>query len=277
MTVKAVTFDFWNTLYADEGQAYQGLTRRRVDILKRALLEAGVEPDDQELLHVYRQGFAMYLDAWHNERHFGAREHVRFVFESFDTDISNALLARASAAMEDVGLNFHLTLQRGAAQALPRLAQAGVKLGIISDTGLTPGRILLRYLRRDGLLHCFSAATFSDQTGVAKPNARMFRSCLEQLDAEPSEAAHVGDMPRTDIAGAQRLGMKAIRFAGYDDRLEPPAADHVIRDHTALLRILEVEEQSGDPPFPSRLRHQRPQKHASQNRPPGPQPEGSRG
>lgn len=242
LPVKAVTFDFWNTLYADEGQAYKGLTRRRVDILKRALREADAEPDDQELLEVYRRGFAMYLEAWRNERHFGAREHVRFVFESFGLDIPTPLLARTSAVMEDVGLNFHLTLQRGAEEAIRRLSDAGIKLGIISDTGITPGRILLRYLRRDGLLHCFSGAAFSDQTGVAKPNARMFRGCLEQLGVEPGEAAHVGDMPRTDVAGAKRLGMTAIRFAGYDDRCEPPAADFVIRDHTALLRILEIEE-----------------------------------
>ncbi len=39
MAIEAVTFDFWNTLYADEGQAFRALTRRRLDHLARALAD----------------------------------------------------------------------------------------------------------------------------------------------------------------------------------------------------------------------------------------------
>lgn len=239
MAIEAVTFDFWNTLYADEGQAFRALTRRRLDHLARALAAAGAHPSDDELYQAYKDGFAVYLEAWRQQRHFGALEHVSYIFERLGAHPENGAVTRAARCIEEVGLGFHLTLQRGAAEAIPALAAAGIKLGIISDTGLTPGRVLLQFLERDGLLQYFSAATFSDQTGVAKPHPRMFEETLAALRVRPEQAAHVGDMPRTDVAGAKNAGMMAVRFAGYDDRREPPAADVVIRDHRSLLRILE--------------------------------------
>jgi FMN phosphatase YigB (HAD superfamily) len=59
------------------------------------------------------------------------------------------------------------------------------------------------------------------------------------LGARPAEAAHIGDTPRTDIAGAQAAGMTAIRCAGAVDHLEPPDADFVIKDHREIPGILE--------------------------------------
>jgi len=240
MAIRAITFDFWNTLYADEGQAFRALTRRRLDHLARALAAAGADPSDSDLYQAYKDGFASYLAAWREQRHLGAVEHVSYIFQRFDAHPEDGAVERAARCIEEVGLGFHLTLQRGAAEAISQLAGAGIKLGIISDTGLTPGRVLLRFLERDDLLQYFSTATFSDQTGVAKPHPRMFMETLAALGVPPPEAAHVGDMPRTDIAGALEQGMMAIRFAGYDDRREPPPADAVIRDHRSLLRILEL-------------------------------------
>lgn len=242
MVIRAITFDFWNTLYADEGHAFRALTRRRLDHLARALAGVGANPSNSELYEAYKDGFAMYLAAWREQRHLGAHEHVSYIFDRLGAHPDDGTVDRVARCVEEVGLGFHLTLQRGAAESIPQLAGAGIKLGIISDTGLTPGRVLLQFLERDGLLEHFSTATFSDQTGVAKPHPRMFIETLTALDVPPSQAAHVGDMPRTDIAGALSLGIMAIRFAGYDDRREPPPADAVIRDHRSLLRILELPD-----------------------------------
>ena len=53
------------------------------------------------------------------------------------------------------------------------------------------------------------------------------------------EFPHIGDTPRTDIAGAQALGMTTIRCAGSADHPEPPEADFVIKDHREIPAILE--------------------------------------
>jgi FMN phosphatase YigB (HAD superfamily) len=55
----------------------------------------------------------------------------------------------------------------------------------------------------------------------------------------PANAAHVGDMRRTDVAGARALGMRAIRFRGFsDDTGEEPEADLVLEDLAALPEAL---------------------------------------
>ena len=126
---------------------------------------------------------------------------------------------------------------------LPALAAAGVGLGVISDTGLTPGRILTTFMERDGVLDYFGALTFSDETGFPKPHPQMFLRTLARLGVPPREAAHVGDMPRTDVAGAQALGMLSVRMAAAEDHPEPPEAHLVIRDHRELRALLD-----GDPP-----------------------------
>jgi FMN phosphatase YigB (HAD superfamily) len=35
---------------------------------------------------------------------------------------------------------------------------------------------------------------------------------MELLDVSPSEAVHIGDIERTDVAGALAVGMRAIRL-----------------------------------------------------------------
>jgi FMN phosphatase YigB (HAD superfamily) len=51
--------------------------------------------------------------------------------------------------------------------------------------------------------------------------------------------AHIGDLRRTDIAGARGAGWKSIRYIGFfDDQSDLPEADHVVKAHGDLLELL---------------------------------------
>jgi putative hydrolase of the HAD superfamily len=65
-----------------------------------------------------------------------------------------------------------------------------------------------------GLLDAFDAWSVSDETGWFKPAEQAFRPALEGLGVTAEEAAHVGDNERTDIAGANALGMVSIQYTG---------------------------------------------------------------
>jgi putative hydrolase of the HAD superfamily len=201
-------------------------------------------PTDEELLAAWRSGFTAYLEAWQQGRHFGAFEQVVHVLGRFGAAPVDGIIERTARRIEESGADANLQLQPGAAEVIPALAGAGIKLGLISDTGLTPGRVLLGFLERDGLLPYFSSLTFSDETGFPKPDPRMFHRTLAPLGVRPAEAAHVGDTPRTDIAGAQAVGMRAIRFAAAQDTPEPPAADSIIYDHRDLLTLAGLQRQT---------------------------------
>ena len=92
---------------------------------------------------------------------------------------------------------------------------AWIPTALICDTGFTPSRVVREALRMHSLHldHYF----FSDEVGIPKPHAPMFLAALEATGAKPAEAVHIGDLRRTDVAGARAAGMAAIRFAGVHD------------------------------------------------------------
>ncbi len=245
--ITTLTFDLWNTLYSADGGAGDVVRPHRLSLLAEILASRGVRPTDEEIRQAYRAGFDAYMAAWTNGAHFGAREDVAFILGYFHarearTAADREEFERTVIAMEDASYLAPPALLAGVRETIPALAVDGYRLGIISDTSLTPGRVLRDFLKKDGLLDCFSSLTFSDETGFPKPDPRMFAVTLTGLGARPAEAAHVGDTPRTDIAGARAAGMTAIRCAGAVDHPEPPYADFVIRDHREILGILEKLE-----------------------------------
>jgi putative hydrolase of the HAD superfamily len=113
----------------------------------------------------------------------------------------------------------------GARELLATLRGAGIRTALICDTGFTPGRVVRSLLARVGLLPQLEVAIFSDETGVHKPHARAFTSALSGLGTSAAGAVHVGDLRRSDVAGAQAAGMTAVRFRGHhDDADEMPNA-----------------------------------------------------
>jgi FMN phosphatase YigB (HAD superfamily) len=237
----ALTFDFWNTLYSADHPSWMDVRPRRMEALRSMLATVSVRPSDAELEGVYALGFEAYMAAWTSGRHFGAREEAVFFLEHFglsSTAVDEKTLAVTILDIENAARFGKMPLVAGVAETIPWLARAGYRLGLISDTSLTPGRVLKEFMESDGLLQHFSALTFSDETGFSKPDSRMFTSTLGALSAEPAQAAHVGDTPRTDIRGARDVGMLAIRCAGATNHTEEPEADYVIHDHRELPGIL---------------------------------------
>ena len=116
----------------------------------------------------------------------------------------------------------------------------GLRLGVVSNTGRTPGRVLRRLLGDAGLLPCFDVLAFSDEAGIRKPAPAMFRRVLDHARVDPAGAVHVGDDAVADVAGARGVGMRAIHYVPYP--AEPaPTADGVLRrfaDLPSLVRRL---------------------------------------
>ena len=56
----------------------------------------------------------------------------------------------------------------------------------------------------------FDAEVFSSSCGFRKPDPRIYRLALGELGVEPSEALFVGDGANDELAGAERVGMRAV-------------------------------------------------------------------
>jgi putative hydrolase of the HAD superfamily len=113
-----------------------------------------------------------------------------------------------------------------------------VKLAVISDTGVTLGRDLKKVLGADGLAGIFDCFTFSDETGLCKPEYEQFRATLERLGVPAEAAVHVGDLEASDVAGARGVGMRTIRmlWPHHNSATAADAAVTRLRDILPILR-----------------------------------------
>ena len=96
-----------------------------------------------------------------------------------------------------------------------------MRLGLISNTGMTPGSMFRTYLEQQGMLKYFDALTFSDEVGLSKPSDEIFQLTLRELGAQPEETVHVGDHVVNDIVGAKRCGMKTVWIMGFYEPEDP--------------------------------------------------------
>lgn len=236
--LRAVTFDCWSTLLTQGDQ--QTPERIRAEALQRAASEVGIRLSIEDAAEWVRRGFAFHSDAWMDGKETGAHEIARWIF---------AELGRSAGEIEEhLRLDFeHAVLQQavtrldGARRTLEALAERGIARALICDTGFSPGRVVRRLLEREGLLEFLPVQIFSDEVGAPKPSARMFDAALQALDVDPAHAIHVGDLKRTDVAGARQLGMGTVRIRDEnDDASDLPEADRVVDSHAELQVLLEL-------------------------------------
>lgn len=220
----------------------QGLVAPRLAAWAFILEEAGLPVDQARLRAAHAQAFAGYQEAWHANRQYQVTEATVCMLADLALDVPEPVQQDLVRAFGSAGETTDLLLCAGVDVAVEGLRAAGVALGIVCDIGLTPSPALRRQLDDRGLLALFGSWAFSDEVGVYKPDPEIFLHALRPLGVEPAEAAHVGDRYRTDVVGAQRLGMTAIRYTGvYDDpEGECISGQQVIHDYEALLPLLEV-------------------------------------
>ena len=238
--LKALTFDFWNTLYKAAPYA-RGLrqvfmaevfARNHIDLTQEQI-DAAEEVARVEWNRVWREEYRTPpASAW-----------VRWMLD----ELLITLPEQDFTALSDyfdrslLEANPGPTLIAGAAETVQRLARR-YRLGIISDSGLSIGTTLRQFLKRDGLLECFTCTTFSDEVGVSKPHVRIFQITLDQLGVQPHEAVHVGDLTHSDIAGAKAIGMFAVRMAAnYDDANRAVEPDAVVYSYAEFEAWLEQQ------------------------------------
>ena len=57
----------------------------------------------------------------------------------------------------------------------------------------------------------FDVEVFSCSCGLRKPDPRIYRLAIDQLGVEPGETFFVGDGANDELAGAERIGMRAVQ------------------------------------------------------------------
>ncbi|MHB8642499.1 MAG: HAD family hydrolase [Gaiellaceae bacterium] len=194
VALKAVIFDLWDTLVLWPGDAFE----------KTKLALAEHIPDFERV--------------WDSS--YGGRQHGRIddYFRNLGLD-EPAVAACVRIRTEFTRAN--LLPRAGAAEALVELERRGLKRGLISvcssEVSDAWNEFPLAELLDDVVLSC--------DVGLSKPDPAIYRLACERLGVEPGECMFVGDGANDELAGAARLGMRAVCILppGRSEALWPEA------------------------------------------------------
>lgn len=243
MTIQAITYDFWSTLYRSQTIDY---SQRLLRLKERVEQGSGTTFDLEQFKEAVAVARHTWSQTWEAEhRTIGAEEWLGIILAELGISLPPAYRLEVARGMEDSVLTEVPTLEPEAKSLLAELSSQ-YRLGIISDTGITPGRVLRQILEKDGIIGYFNHLTFSDEIGRSKPHPEAFLTTLHHLETTPKAAVHIGDLLRTDIAGAKGVKMRAVQYIGIgqDEGTDLPASvpdvtpDAVISKHTELRALL---------------------------------------
>jgi len=235
MPPKAVTFDFWNTIAVEPAPGSMRDARHAAVL---AACEAnGLDVDADHLAGHVTEVIRDRERAWAEGVHVSPTEGAQRLVAALG--LKPEAGEAVAAAFLGAGRRAELSLAPDIGPTLERLRADGLVLGIVCDAGFTGGAILRDFLASQGLLDHFSGWGFSDEVGAYKPAPRIFEATLAMLGADPATTVHIGDLRRTDIAGARAIGMRTIRYRGLaDDPTPGPEADLVLDHHRDLPALL---------------------------------------
>ena len=232
MTIRAVTFDCWGTLFLDGPSADERYKLQRVIGIQRVLDSFGITIDRQRLIRAYEAVEPRLARAWATNRDLPARLHVTALIEAVDPELSSRVItARVLPLLIDAYASPALmappAVDPDARAVTEALARQGMVLGVVSNTARTPGVVLGQILERAGLV--FKVLTFSDEYGIRKPDPQIFKLTLARMGVAPEHAVHVGDDPILDVEGPLEAGMAAIQLTPDGRATSPVKPDVVIK------------------------------------------------
>ena len=203
--IKAVSFDFYNTLV----RFWPPLE----EIQQAACHELGLTVSEQSITHGYAVADVLF-NRENEDRPLSQRtdeERLEF-FSRYEQLILETAGVPVSMDLAQKVWNMAMTVPKDfvpfldSVPALESLREAGYKVGIITNLR----RNLDELCQRSGLTQYLDFAVGSGEVGVEKPHPAIFEAALDRAKVVPEECLHVGDQVRSDVLGAQGVGMAAV-------------------------------------------------------------------
>jgi len=131
----------------------------------------------------------------------------------------------------------HFELYDEVPAALRTLADAGIRIGLISNTH----RCLASFQSHFELQGLIAATVSSSEHGLMKPHPSIFSAALGLVGVPADEAVMVGDSVRQDVEGALGAGMRAI-LIHRGERAHPSEKDLRARGVPIIRSLTELAD-----------------------------------
>jgi putative hydrolase of the HAD superfamily len=219
--IKAVAFDLWETLLFERDGASGRRSASRCRSVAETFNKFGVRVSLEQAESALKQVIASLLEVWDRNEDVNHMEQLELLVKH----VSNGSLSLKSEWVEELSSAYVSPffevppyLNPDAVNVLEDLVEAGKRIGLICNMGLTPGFALRGFLDSEGVLEHFDLLVFSDEIGFRKPDPRIFHFLARKLKVDPGSVVHVGDNLRLDVWGAKNAGFKAILFASEEGK-----------------------------------------------------------
>ena len=248
-----VTFDLWQTLLLDNRELGRARAQVRLEGAQQALRRWGQEFDIEHIREAYRACYRRCHQIREDNIDISFREQV----EIFIDNISSGLVERLDEetiqeivrTYADSFFVYPPVPHTDALEVLRQVQSQGLNIGLISNTGMTPGATFRKFLDQHGMLGFFDTLTFSDEVKLSKPSDEIFMLTLRSLGAAPEETVHVGDHVVNDVVGAKRCGLKTVWITGFYENENPSDPESQPDVTVAGLGLVPqaVEQLAGNP------------------------------
>ncbi|PKB80869.1 MAG: hypothetical protein BZY88_07585 [SAR202 cluster bacterium Io17-Chloro-G9] len=225
----AVTFDLWQTLLLDNRELGRARAQVRLEGAQEALQQTGRDFDLEHIREAYRACYRRCRQIREDNIDISFREQVEIFINNIRGGLVDQLdeetIQEIVRAYADSFFVYPPVPHTDALEVLRQVKAQGLSIGLISNTGMTPGETFRKYLDQHGLMKFFDTLTFSDEVRLAKPSDEIFLLTLRSLGATPEETVHVGDHVLNDVVGAKRSGLKTVWITGFYENENPSDPD----------------------------------------------------
>ena len=250
--IRAIAFDLWETLITNTPELSRLQKEARLTRLEQILTRHGFAREAERLEHAHHRQWNRCQELyWSADLDIPCRRQVDHLLEELELDpasFDEETLAEIEAAFASAPLHALPATVDGARDVLREMRERELRIGLISNTGRTPGSILREVLARLDLGPSIDAMVFSNEHGECKPRTSIFDALQRQLGIDYDEMVFVGDNLYVDVYGAQRCGMRGIHFIPKTrgDAVAPDVehgltieADATIRDLRDVVRVVD--------------------------------------
>lgn len=235
--LKVIAFDLWETLITDTPEVARAQERMRLARMESILLAHDHLAEAHRIENAYRTVWKRCHELyWSADNDIPCRRQIEVFLEELGidgTELEPETLDELEDAYATAAVTILPAVVTGAREVLSHVQKLGLRTGLISNTGRTPGYALRKILSELELAPSLDAMVFSDEHGACKPRPSIFEQLRGLLGVDYNEMLFVGDNLYVDVLGAKRCGMRAVHFV-------PPVRG------TAVAPPVEHEEVEAD-------------------------------
>lgn len=232
----AISFDFWNTLYADGDESQRKIQRMAYF---RELANRYRQLTDLETEAAFLAASNFFLDEWKTRfRTPTATERIEYMARQLGIQFRQQDVMQLAEVFGNMVFQIPPQEISDVKRMIGTLSRQ-YRLGIISDTGYISGKYIRRFLIRENMHHHFRSMIFSDEQAHSKPHEYVFIKTAAALNVPIDRLVHIGDLERTDVSGAIGAGCVAVKYIGvHNDQNELNRAEYILENYGSLPDIL---------------------------------------